>query len=102
MRHVECLGHHNPILGPRFELPSGDEMLWIRLNGFIADVALPDDLCRARIFGKWRSRELLSCSDLGPIAQRWQRHSEFSADLSKGNVRYTVAFRDGGNGFYPD
>jgi hypothetical protein len=102
MRHVERLGNHNPILGPGFELPSGDEMLRIRLNGFIADVALSDDLCRAEIFGKWRTRGLPSCSDPGPVAQRWQRHCEFLADFSKGNVRYAVAFRHGSDGFCPD
>ena len=100
MRSIERFGDHNPILGLCFELASDDEMLRIGLNGFIADVALPDDLCRAGIFGKRRSREFFSCGDLGPIAQRRQRYCEFSADLSECDVRYAVAFRNRGDCFY--
>ena len=70
MRHIERFGNHNPILGPGFELPSGDKMLRIGLNGFIADVAMPDDFRRAGICGKRWSRELLAGSELGPISQR--------------------------------
>ena len=82
MGPIERFGDHNPVLGLYFELPSDDEMLRIGLHGFIADVALPDDLYRTGMFGKWWSRKFLSSSDLGPIPQRRQRHCEFSADLS--------------------
>ena len=102
MRPVERIGYHNPILGARFELASGHEMLRIGLNGFVAYVTLPDDLCGAGIFGKWWSGGIFSCSDHGPVAQRGQRHCEFLADFSECYVRYTVAFRDDSDGLCPD
>ena len=51
MGSMERFGYHNPVLGLCFELASGDEMLRIGLDRFVADLALPDNFCRAGIGG---------------------------------------------------
>lgn len=94
LRRVERFGNDDLIVGLRLEFPSGDEMLRIGLNRYIADMALPDYLCRAGILGKRRGRGFPSCSDPGPVTQRRERHRELPADFSNGDVRYTVALRD--------
>ena len=102
MRCIERLGDDNPILGARLEFAPRNQMLRIWFDGFIADVALPDDLGWAGIFWKGWGWGLPSRRDPGPVAQRRQRHRELLADFSKGYVRYFVLFRDGGDGFCPD
>ena len=102
MRCVDRIGNDNPILGSRLEFSSRDQMLRIWFDGFIADVALPDDLGWAGIIGKGWGWGFPSRRDPGPVAQRRQRHRELLAGFSKGNVRYAVALRNRGDGFYPD